>query len=73
MFTACGQTKIKGQYRKIYSNGKFNQQTRELLFNTDTKKIKVSDAEWKRFYPKIMKYPVTQIPKDLYRKILGHR
>jgi hypothetical protein len=38
------------------------------------KKLKVSDAEWKRFYPKMfMKYPVTQIPKDLYRKILGHR
>jgi hypothetical protein len=58
MFTACGQTKIKGQYRKIYSNGNSINKPGIHYSNTDTKKIKVSDAEWKKILPKMfMKYP----------------
>jgi hypothetical protein len=49
MFTACGQTKNKGQYRKSIAMEIQSTNQGTYYSNTDTKKIKVSDAEEKDF------------------------
>jgi hypothetical protein len=74
MFTACGQTKIKGQYRKSIAMGNSINKPGNPYYSIQTlKKKRLVMPEKERFYQDVYEVSCTQIPKDLYRKILGHR
>jgi hypothetical protein len=47
MFTACAQTQSKNNLKQ--NHYWYFQNLKIILFNTDTAKLNVSNAEWKKF------------------------
>lgn len=52
IFTACGQTTKYSEIEKTTPENKIDKPKNPYYSNTDTKKLNVSDAEWKKVLPK---------------------
>lgn len=51
IFTACGQNKQYNEAEKITTSNKIKKPGNPYYSNTDTTKLKLSDAEWKKVLP----------------------
>jgi methionine-R-sulfoxide reductase len=51
IFTACGQTKPSPEYQKQTTTNTINKPGNPYYSNTDTTKLNLSDAEWKKVLP----------------------
>jgi len=51
IFTACGQSKEYKKIEKTTTNNKISKPGNPYYSNTDTTKLKLSDAQWKKVLP----------------------